>query len=182
MTRAFVVTFLGKTRSKNADHAHEVGPLMFVPLLVLAVLAIVAGFPTVSNALGAFRPIHEGGHAEGHSLILGASIGSLVLGLIAGFALYNGKDKDPVSIPLFRDRFKIDAFYDNVLVKYFQDAFAAVVHFFDEFLINGLIVGGSTRIAEGFGGLFRRVQGGNLQGYAFAFGLGVVLVIYFTAF
>jgi NADH-quinone oxidoreductase subunit L len=182
MTRAFVVTFLGKTRSKNADHAHEVGPLMFVPLLVLAVLAIVAGFPAVSNALGAFRPIHEHGHAEGHSLILGASIGSLVLGLIAGFALYNGKDKDPVSIPLFRDRFKIDAFYDNVLVKYFQDAFAAVVHFFDEFLINGLIVGGSTRIAEGFGGLFRRVQGGNLQGYAFAFGLGVILVIYFTAF
>ena len=182
MTRAFVVTFLGKTRSENAEHAHEVGPLMFVPLLVLAVLAIVAGFPAVSNALGAFRPIHEHGHAEGHSLILGASIGSLVLGLIAGFALYNGKDKDPVSIPLFRDRFKIDAFYDNVLVKYFQDAFAAIIHFFDEFLINGLIVGGSTRIAEGFGGLFRRVQGGNLQGYAFAFSLGVILVIYFTAF
>jgi NADH-quinone oxidoreductase subunit L len=182
MTRAFVVTFLGKTRSENADHAHEVGPLMFIPLLVLAVLAVSAGFPAVSNALGAFRPIHEHGHAEGHSLILGASIGSLVLGLIAGFALYKGKDKDPVSIPLFRDRFKIDAFYDNVLVKYFQDAFAAIVHFFDEFLINGLIVGGSTRIAEGFGGLFRRVQGGNLQGYAFAFGLGVILVIYFTAF
>ena len=182
MTRAFVVTFLGKTRSENANHAHEVGPLMFVPLLVLAVLAIVAGFPAVSNALGAFRPIHEHGHAEGYSLILGASIGSLVLGLIAGFALYNGKDKDPVSIPFFRDRFKIDAFYDKVLVKYFQDAFAAIVHFFDEFLINGLIVGGSTRIAEGFGGLFRRVQGGNLQGYAFAFGLGVILVIYFTAF
>jgi NADH-quinone oxidoreductase subunit L len=182
MTRAFVVTFLGKTRSENADHAHEVGPLMFIPLLLLAVLAIVAGFPAVSNALGAFRPIHEHGHAEGHSLILGASIGSLVLGLIAGFVLYKGKDKDPVSIPLFRDRFKIDAFYDNVLVKYFQDAFAAIVHFFDEFLINGLIVGGSARVAEGFGGLFRRVQGGNLQGYAFAFGLGVILVIYFTAF
>lgn len=182
MTRAFVVTFLGKTRSENADHAHEVGPLMVVPLLILAVLAVVAGFPTVSNALGAFRPIHEHGHADGHSLILGASIVSLVLGLIAGFALYNGKDKDPVSIPLFRDRFKIDAFYDNVLVKYFQDAFAAIVHFFDEFLINGLIVGGSARVAEGFGGLFRRVQGGNLQGYAFVLGLGVILVIYFTAF
>ena len=182
MTRAFVVTFLGKTRSENADHAHEVGPLMFMPLLILAVLAIVAGFPTVSNALGAFRPIHEGGHAEGHSLILGASIVSLVLGLIAGFVLYKGKDKDPVSIPLFRDRFKIDAFYDKVLVKYFQDAFAAIIHFFDEFLVNGLIVGGSARIAEGFGGLFRRVQGGNLQGYAFVFGLGVILVIYFTAF
>ena len=69
-----------------------------------------------------------------------------------------------------------------MIVRYFQNGFAAVVHFFDEFLINGLIVGGSSRIAEGFGGLFRRVQSGNLQGYAFAFGLGVILVIYFTVF
>jgi NADH-quinone oxidoreductase subunit L len=182
MTRAFVVTFLGKTRSDNADHAHEVGPLMFVPLLLLAVLAVVAGFPAVSNALGAFRPIHEHGHAEGHSIILGASIGTLVLGLLAGFTLYKGKDRDPISIPLFRDRFKIDDIYDNIVVRYSQDAFAAIVHFFDEFLINGLIVGGTSRLAESFGGLFRRVQSGNLQGYAFAFGIGVILVIYFTAF
>ena len=110
------------------------------------------------------------------------SVAVVILGVVAGFALYAGKDKDPVSIPFFRDRFKIDDLYDNVIVKYFQDAFAAIVHFFDEFLINGLIVGGSARIAEGFGGLFRRVQSGNLQGYAFAFGLGVILVIYFTAF
>ncbi|MCW1883382.1 NADH-quinone oxidoreductase subunit L [Luteolibacter flavescens] len=182
MTRAFVVTFLGKTRSDNASHAHEVGPLMFVPLLLLAGLALGAGSELVSNALGAYRPIHEHGHAEGHGLILGASIGTLILGLLAGFTLYNGKDKDPVSIPFFRDRLKIDAFYDNVVVRYFQDAFAAIVHFFDEFLINGLIVGGTSRLAESFGGLFRRVQSGNLQGYAFAFGIGVILVIYFTAF
>ena len=181
MTRAFVVAFLGKHRSENAGHAHEVGPLMFLPLLLLAGMAI--GSAWLTGPLNAMDPrAHAHGHAEGHAIILGASIGSLVLGLIAGFVLYAGKDKDPISIPLFRDRFKIDAFYDNVVVKYFQDAFAAIVHFFDEFLINGLIVGGSSRIAEGFGGLFRRVQSGNLQGYAFAFGIGVILVIYFTVF
>jgi NADH-quinone oxidoreductase subunit L len=182
MTRAFVVTFLGKARSKNADHAHEVGPIMFVPLALLAVLAIAAGFEPVSHALGALRPEHAHGHAEGHTLILGASIGSLVLGLIAGIALYRGKDKDPVSIPAFRERLYFDHFYDNIVVRYFQNAFAALVHLLDEFLINGLIVGGLSRLAESFGGLFRRVQSGNLQGYAFAFGIGVILVIYFTAF
>jgi NADH-quinone oxidoreductase subunit L len=180
MTRAFVVTFLGKTRSDNADHAHEVGPLMFLPLLLLAGMAI--GSAWLTGPLSAMDPRVLGHHHDGHSIILGASIGSLVLGLIAGFVLYNGKDKDPVSIPLFRERFYFDHFYDNVVVRYFQDAFAAVVHFFDEFLINGLIVGGFSRLAEGFGGLFRRVQSGNLQGYAFAFGIGVILVIYFTAF
>ncbi len=180
MARAFVVTFLGKPRSENADHAHEVGPLMFIPLILLACMAI--GSAWLTGPLNAMDPRDPHGHHEGHSIILGASIGSLILGLIAGFALYSGKDKDPVSIPLFRERFFIDRFYDNVVVRYFQDAFAAIVHFFDEFLINGLIVGGSSRIAEGFGGLFRRVQSGNLQGYAFAFGIGVILVIYFTAF
>jgi len=179
MTRAFVVTFLGKPRSENSDHAHEVGPTMFLPLLILAVMAVIGGFK-VTQGLAPAVPAHAG---EFHINFLSiVSMVALVIGAGAGFVLYAGKDKDPVSIPFFRDRLKIDAFYDNVIVRYFQDAFAAIVHFIDEFLINGLIVGGVSRLAEGFGGLFRKVQSGNLQGYAFAFGIGVILVIYFTAF
>ncbi|RYD33312.1 MAG: NADH-quinone oxidoreductase subunit L, partial [Verrucomicrobiaceae bacterium] len=123
MTRAFVVTFLGKPRDEHgAGHAHEVGPLMSIPLVVLAVMAVIAGFTFLSGPLNAYRPVHEGGHAEGHGIILGASIATLILGLLAGFVLYNGKNKDPLNIPLFRNRFHIDAFYDNFLVRYFQDA------------------------------------------------------------
>ncbi|WP_035601376.1 NADH-quinone oxidoreductase subunit L [Haloferula sp. BvORR071] len=179
MTRLFVVAFLGKHRSDDASHAHEVGPLMFVPLVVLAVLAVVGGFK-LAHGLAPATP-HGAGEFEVNP-IFWVSVGALALGAIPGFLLYNGKEKDPVSIPFFRDRFKIDDLYDNVIVRYFQNGFAAIVHFFDEFLINGLIVGGASRLAEGCGGLFRRVQSGNLQGYAFVFGLGVILVIYFTAF
>jgi NADH-quinone oxidoreductase subunit L len=154
---------------------------MFLPLLLLAGMAL--GSAWLTGPLHAMDPrIHGHVEHESHTIILGASIGSLVLGLIAGFALYNGKDKDPVSIPAFRERLYFDRFYDNVIVRYFQDALAALVHLVDEFVINGLIVGGLSRLAESFGGLFRKVQSGNLQGYAFAFGIGVILVIYFTAF
>ena len=180
MTRAFVVAFLGKPRDHGSEHAHEVGPLMFVPLVILAAMAI--GSAWLTGPLSAMRPVHEHGHAEGHYLILGASIASLVLGLLVGFALYKGKDKDPLSIPLFRERFYIDAIYDNYLVRWFQNVLAAIVHFFDELLINGLMVGGLSRAAASTGNLFRRVQSGSLQGYAFAFGLGVVFVIYLTVF
>jgi NADH-quinone oxidoreductase subunit L len=83
---------------------------------------------------------------------------------------------------LLKNRFYIDGIYDNFLVRYFQDAFAAIIHFFDDFLINGLLVGGFSRGAASFGNLFRRVQSGELQGYAFSFGLGAILVIYFTVF
>lgn len=182
MTRAFVITFLGKTRSKNAEHAKEVGPLMLIPLLALAGMAVLSGFPFLSGALNAIRPIHEHGHAEGHTVILIASIASLVLGLLAGFVLYSGKEKDPLSIPLFRNRFYLDAIYEKGIVKYFQDGVAAIVQFIDEILINGILVGGLSRLAESIGSLFRKAQSGNLQAYAFTFGLGVLLLIYFTVF
>ncbi len=181
MTRAYVVAFLGKARSDNADHAHEVGPLMWIPLALLAAMAI--GSAWLTAPLNAMDPrLHQHGHGEGHWVILGASVAALVLGLFAGYALYSGKDKDPVSIPLFRNKFYVDGFYDNFVVRYFQNAFAAIVHFLDELFINGLLVGGLSRSAESFGNMFRKVQSGSLQGYAFAVGVGVLLVVYFTAF
>ena len=180
MTRLYVVAFLGKNRSENASHAHEVGPLMSGPLVLLATLGVIAGFPFIASK---FAPAY---HQPEHLIHLGfvtyVSIGALLTGVIAGFVLYAGKEKDPVSIPLLQNRFYIDGLYDNFLVRYFQDAFAAIIAFFDEFIINGLIVGGLSRAAESFGNIFRKVQSGSLQGYAFAFGLGVILVVYFTAF
>jgi NADH-quinone oxidoreductase subunit L len=140
MTRAFVVTFLGKPRSDDASHAHEVGPVMWIPLAVLAILAIVSGFGFVSEKLNATRPEHIA-----NTTVLIASIATLVLGVGAGFVLYRGRESDPLSIPLFRERFYFDVIYDNFVVRYFQDAFAAIVHFFDELLINGLLVGGLSR-------------------------------------
>ncbi|MES2922487.1 MAG: NADH-quinone oxidoreductase subunit L [Verrucomicrobiota bacterium] len=180
MTRLFVVAFLGKPKSENADHAQEVGPLMFGPLVVLAILGVIAGFPFIA---GKFAPAyHQPEHLIHFGLVTFVSIAALVIGVVSGFVLYAGKDKDPVSIPLLQNRFYIDGIYDNFLVRYFQDAFSAIIAFFDEFIINGLFVGGLSRAAESFGNIFRKVQSGSLQGYAFAFGLGVILVVYFTAF
>ena len=180
MTRLFVVAFLGKPKSENADHAHEVGPLMFGPLVILAILGMIAGFPFIA---GKFAPAYlQPEHLIHFGLVTYVSIAALVIGVVSGFVLYAGKDKDPVSIPPLQNRFYIDGLYDNFLVRYFQDAFSAIIAFFDEFIINGFIVGGLSRAAESFGNIFRKVQSGSLQGYAFAFGLGVILVVYFTVF
>jgi NADH-quinone oxidoreductase subunit L len=182
MTRLFVVAFLGKTKSDNADHAHEVGPLMYLPLVLLAGMAILSatkiGGLDIAHTLSAIRPEHH----EHPSIVLLVSIGTLVFGLAAGFILYSGKTKDPLSLPLFRNRFYVDGFYDNFIVKYFQDAFAAIVHFFDELFINGLFVGGISRGAQGIGLLIRRMQSGNLQTYAAFLSLGVLIIIYLIVF
>jgi NADH-quinone oxidoreductase subunit L len=179
MTRLFIVAFLGKPRSENSDHAHEVGPLMLLPLILLSVLAVGAGY-SFAHQLAPAVPEHAG---EFHvNFLFWVSVTALVIG--AGFALllYTGKDKDPLSVPVLKNRFYIDGLYDNFIVRYFQDGLAAIVHFFDELIINGLLVGGISRSAVSVGNLFRKVQSGQLQGYAFAIGIGAALVVYFTVF
>ncbi len=179
MTRLVIVAFLGKTRTDDAGHAKEVPPVMWVPLAVLGVLAIISGFTWV-NGLAPATPAHAG---EFHpNALFWISLGALVAGVVPAFLLYRDRDRDPLSIALFRERFYLDAIYDKVVVRGIQNGSAAIVHFFDEFVVNGLIVGGASRLAESFGLLFRRVQSGNLQGYAFTFGIGLILVVYFTTF
>jgi NADH-quinone oxidoreductase subunit L len=179
MTRVIMVAFLGKPRGDDSDHAKEVRPVMWVPLAVLGVLAILSAYPGI-HSIAPATPEHAG---EFHpNALFWISLGALIAGVVPAILLYRNRDKDPVSIPLFRERFYIDAIYDRVIVRGVQNGSAAIVHFFDEFIINGLIVGGASRLAESFGLLFRRVQNGNLQGYAFTFGLGVILVVYFTTF
>jgi NADH-quinone oxidoreductase subunit L len=180
MTRLFVVAFLGKHRSENAGHAHEVGPLMWVPLALLALLAVFSGY----SFLNRFAPALPEHHSDmiHFNFVSLVSLTALLIGVVAGWRLYAGRDKDPIFIPLLRERFKFDFVYDTILIRYFQNLLASIIHFFDEFLINGLLVGGLSRSAVSFGNILRRVQSGNLQGYAFAFGLGVIFVIYFTVF
>ena len=179
MTRLFIVAFLGKPRSENSDHAHEVGPLMLLPLILLSVLAVGAGYG-FAHQLAPAVPEHAG---EFHvNFLFWVSVTALVIGAGLALFLYTGKDKDPLSLPVLKNRFYIDGLYDNFIVRYFQDGLAAIVHFFDELIINGLLVGGISRSAVSVGNLFRKVQSGQLQGYAFAIGIGAALVVYFTVF
>ena len=181
MFRLFFIAFLGKSRSEHADHAKEVGPLMSVPLLILSVLALLSGYGFVASDLAPAYTAME--FHVGPAFI--ASISAVVLGILVAYKLYFNAEKDPLAenplFQVFRNKFYFDEAYAN-LVRFGQDTVAALVHFFDELFINGLIVGGFSRAADGIGRLFGRLQSGNLQGYAVLFGLGVILVIYFTVF
>jgi len=176
MTRLVVIVFLGKPKSDHSGHAHEVGPIMWVPLAILAVLAVISGYHFVSGIAPAIPH-----HGEFNVFIFAVSLAALLIGAGSAFILYRGRDKDPLSLTVLREKFYIDRFYDRVLVP-IQNSFAAVIHFLDELVINGLLVGGLSRGAASVGQLCRRVQSGKLQAYAFAVGLGVILVIYFTVF
>jgi NADH-quinone oxidoreductase subunit L len=179
MTRLGIVAFFGGNRSDSVSHAREVGPLMAVPLLVLAVPALIAG-NRIAHGFAPTAPAHAG---EFHlNFLFWVSVAALVIGSGAALLLYLGKPKDPLCIPVLRERFYIDRVYDRVIVRRLQDTPAAIIHFIDEWIINGLLVDGISRAAASLGGLLRRMQSGQLQAHTFAFGIGVLLVIYFTVF
>ncbi len=182
MFRLIFVAFLGDSKHEYAEDAKEVSPIMWAPLAILAVMAFASPF------LGQLIPANDFTPDTGFHMnfITVCSIGAFVVGFILAFLLYKGKESDPLAnnkiMKVFANKFYIDEFYAGI-VKWLQDIVAAIVHFLDEFIINGMIVGGLTRTAQGFGNLFRKhIQSGNLQHYAFLSGVGIVLVIYFTVF
>lgn len=174
MARLFVVVFLNRPLSAAAEHAHEAPAVMSWPLLLLAIPAVASGWGFVANIF------HVGaGHEEAaHGFVVPAlAIAAFALGTLGGVALYAGKTADPIRIGLLRNKFYFDEFYAS-LIRLTQDAFAKACGWFDRWVIDGLGVRGISGGVFGAGFVLRFLQVGNLQAYAFIFGLGVVTLIY----
>jgi NADH-quinone oxidoreductase subunit L len=176
MSRLFMVAFLGEPRSDHAHHAHESPRVMTVPLMILAVPACIAGLPFIAPIFIKV-PEHEGSPLGA----MAVSLLAVAAGVASGFYLYKGKNKDSVDIPLFEHKFYFDEFYRS-LIKWTQDLLADVSAFFDRWVIDGGLVRGLGGITWGAGFALRFLQIGNLQAYAFLFGAGVVLLLYFILF
>jgi NADH-quinone oxidoreductase subunit L len=177
MARQASVVFFGAPRSDHAKHAHESPMVMVLPLFLLAIPAIGAGWPFIKNiffpvALGSLEePEHLPGFVE--YIFLGSFAGGIVLAL----ALYRNAAKDPLRIPLLTNKFYIDAFYDWAVAT-IQGGFARLCSFFDRWFINGILVQGSASALWFIGFCLRFLQLGNLQAYGLFFGVGVLGLIY----
>ncbi|NLT71558.1 MAG: NADH-quinone oxidoreductase subunit L [Verrucomicrobiaceae bacterium] len=178
MARLVIVAFFGPTRTKDADHAREVGPVMWVPLVLLAAMAVFSAYGFLSGPLLA-RGRADFGHLFSHfGLTAILSLTGLVAGVAAAVYLYRGKSKDPLHIPLFRDKFYIDELYLG-LVRLFQDSVAAFLDFVDRYVIDPLVARFPAGLALTAGSFLRVFQAGNVQSYAFFFAIGVIALIFF---
>ena len=181
MTRLVVVAFLGKPRTHEAEHGHD-GPIaMTGPLLILGVLSVIAGY--FQSILGkelaeTLDHIHHGG---GSGLVMTLATLAFIVGTGFAWMLYRGQAKDPILIPLFKNKFYIDELY-TALIAGTQDLLAALTGWFDKWILDGVLVRGLSGGAWGAGFVLRFLQWGNLQLYAFVFGAGVVALIYYMVF
>jgi NADH-quinone oxidoreductase subunit L len=190
MTRLVVVAFFGGARTPAAEHPHESPAVMTVPLLILAVLSAIGGFglgiqgfyhgwlTDVQNILGVVVPTS----AEANifmEMVLPAAI--VLAGVGLAYSLYWGKSTDPLDIKILAHKFYIDEIYDRNVVAGQQLA-ARVFNWIDSWILDGLILRGAAYISVGVGEILRLFQTGGLEGYAFLYSVGGILLIYFTLF
>jgi len=193
MFRLFFVAFLGEARTEKAKHAHESPTVMSLPLVVLAVFAVVGGYIGITNIYGsqfvpdaeklsvaqqALEPLHN-------IFPMLCGIGAVAIGLIAAFVLYGKTATDPLPAKLgglataMKNRFYFDEFYEATFIRA-HDFIAALADWIDRWLVEGFCIGlirGGTDLT---GRALRLLQTGNLQTYAFLFVLGVALLLYFV--
>jgi NADH-quinone oxidoreductase subunit L len=174
--RLLVVVFLGKARSDLARAGEEAPRVMTGPLILLALLAFVGGFPLFAQK---FLVVPH----EKEMIVIVPALAILAMLLGAGLAiwLYRKQTRDPIHIDLFRRKFYIDEFY-GWMIDWTQGLLSRVSAFFDRWIIDAGAVRGASGGTWGFGALLRLLQVGNLQAYSFLFGLGIVALIYFAIF
>ena len=176
VVRLLTIVFFGETRSEAARQSKESPLVMTGPLIVLAILAALGGFGFFARNFLAL-PIEK----ETASLVPLLAFVALIVGSGLAIALYRNRVSEPIDVEVLRDKFYFDEFY-AWLINWTQELLARVSAFFDRWIIDTVAVDGSSRGIWGIGALLRLIQVGNLQAYAFLFGLGVVAVIYFAVF
>jgi NADH-quinone oxidoreductase subunit L len=188
MLRLWKVVFLGSARSESAEHAHEGGLSLTVPLVLLAALSVVGGYT------GAYPKVFEGvfsliPEATGstHGIILATSLLVLAVGGGAALAFYgtDGSDALEVRFPsafglLNTLRASFDRAYDAYVAKVQQRA-AMVVNFLDIVALAGAIVRGLAGVAEIVGFGVRTLHTGRLSNYVYWFMGGVVILWAYAA-
>ena len=192
MTRLVVVAFFGPPRTHAAEHPHESPRVMTIPLVILAFFSFVAGWPwfgiqgylrgwsdAVLQTLG--QPVIASTGEANFLLATVVPMFLVILGIVLALGLYWNAKTDPLDIRFLAKKFYIDEIYDNSIVGGQQMA-ARFLNWIDSWILDGLIIRGAAYVSVGFGELLRLFQTGSLQGYAFLFTLGSIILIYFTLF
>jgi len=172
---------------------HEAPPVMIVPMVVLAVLAVISGW---FNLTGGFARL-MGKEGEAHSIVAGLFgifthsplpwISLIVAGsgIFLAYAMYSRKSISAESIGrtfkpfyiAFSRKYWLDELYEKVIIGgvLLRGLFSGF-NFFDSKGVDGA-VNGVANGAAGFGGWLRKSQTGQLQLYGLAIAIGILAII-----
>ncbi len=203
--RMFFLVFHGEERmdEHTRSHLHEVRPVVWIPLVMLAIPSVVVGWMTVDAVVmgdyfgqaimvmqqhGAMAALKETFHGE-FSFVLHGFAGPAVYlaaaGVFAAWWIYMKQPSLAVNI-----KARLEPLYKLLDQKYYFDRFNEIVfaggsralgtllwRIGDAIMIDGLIVNGSARLVGWLSGVVRVIQTGYLNHYAFVMISGLILLL-----
>lgn len=200
--RMVFMAFGGKEKIPEGVHAHESGGWMLLPLVILAIGAIGAGYLGVEFT---GKPFHEflkpvfattfalHAAAEGHGAVghpgfwaeyglMVISGGLTIFGILAAYFVYLqrpwiagwAKNAAPKAYLTLWNKYYVDELYMAILVEPARKLGRFCVGL-DDYLIDGLIWI-ATAIPRALAFVLRTVQDGKIQGYALSMVMGVAIL------
>lgn len=207
--RLIYLTFHGSFRgsSEQEKHIHESPPVITVPLIILAVGAVFAGYVGIPPVFTEILGIEYGdvigeflapvlGHPTGHGthaqeyFVMGTSVFVAVAGLVVAYVMYLKKSELPQKLadatgPLYRlllNKYYIDEVYSRTLVQpVLKVSERVILGFFDIRIIEGVVNGVPSLVGTISRGL-RRIQTGILSLYGLVMAFGVLILVVFAFF
>ncbi|MEI6186843.1 MAG: proton-conducting transporter membrane subunit, partial [Dehalococcoidia bacterium] len=201
MFRAVFMTFHGDYKGgAQPEHgdAHSRGPhespwVMVIPLVILAILAVCAGW---INVTGLFNQFMGEGEAGGVSFLAGffgilthplplISLAVAILGIMLAYSMYCAKWISPAKVgmafkPIYimlSRKYWMDELYENVIVKtILYNGIFKWMAMFDSSVVDGT-VNGTAQGTAAAGGMLRRLQTGQTQLYVISIAIGAIAIV-----
>jgi NADH-quinone oxidoreductase subunit L len=199
MFRLYFLTFHGDFRGTQhqKDHLHESPKSMTVPLMVLAVLAVLGGFLGIPNGhmhiLHFFlKPTYTTGHArvpdphhfDAHEgMLMGLAVAGALAAIYFAYMMYrkHGVLPDASEATMSKaqrtvyNKYYVDEIYDAIIRKPLDKISDLTYRFFEIKVVDDFVngVGNMTRRA---GDLVKYMQAGTLGFYVFAMTIAVILI------
>jgi len=192
MFRLYFLTFSGKFRGTHDQehHLHESPSAMTMPLIILAVLAVIGGFVGVPHLLGGHNeiatflqpviPIHESAvsvsSGQEFGLMIGTTIAMFVAGLLAYLQNRNFVAKENKGLgKVLENKWYIDELYEAIIVKPIQ----SVATFFNNVVekkgIDGF-VNGVGKAVNYSSRQVRLLQSGHVGSYVLLMVIGILIL------
>ncbi len=197
MGRQIALIFFGKQRD-TSYHAHDSEPIMHIPLVILAVGAVLIGainLPGLHWLADYLAPVTLEGHEE---FSIPVAVITLLLSGLAGYTgwwLYNGVlgrrvrpgKEDPAYYYLgdiwtgAEIALGLDWLYQNGVVRPYRVVARFLSDVFDREGIDGVLVEGTGGVFARLGQIMRGAQSGYVRNYVLVFLFGVVLLVGYFA-
>ncbi|MEL4359449.1 MULTISPECIES: NADH-quinone oxidoreductase subunit L [unclassified Luteococcus] len=184
MTRLMMMTFFGEKRWLKGVHPHESPATMTIPLIVLAVLSIVAG-AVMNNWIGEWLAPATGAEVHHMALTHVSTIGMITMAVVAlgvflGWFFFR-KDipsfqpatNNPLALAGRNDLYG-DAFNEAVFM-YPGQKLVGALDLADRSVVDGAVMGTASALG-GLSTVVRKLQNGYVRSYALTMVAGAVLV------